>query len=180
MLVNSCKLMSHFRHSCPEKYRFACSLKNLNLFSPIYSQNNYWWSVEGSSLEFWFLLPMILMCNQLVSEMHFSHGMGPGSWVTILVLRASLRLTEFLTAPSSCWGNAGTQGVCEAAHGLSLMSCVAGDLTSLWLSSRSCDCAVALSAGSCASWPRPPKGRGLQALSSVSGQYCEGSEAQIS
>lgn len=82
-------------------------------FSPIYSPNNYWGSVEGSSLEFCFLLPMILMCNQLISEVHFGRGTGP---------RASLRLTESLTAPSSCWGHAGTQGVCGAAHGLSLMS----------------------------------------------------------
>lgn len=144
--------------------------QEFKLFSHIYSQNNYWGSVEGSSLEFWFLLPMILMCNQVVSEMHFSHGMGAGSWDTTLVPRTSLRLTEFLTAPNSCWGDAGTQGLCGAAHGLSLMSCVAGDLTSLWLSSRSCDCAVALLAGSCTSWPRPSKGRGLQALRSVSGQ----------
>lgn len=35
--INRYKLMSHFRCSCPERYTFACTLKNLNLFSPIYS-----------------------------------------------------------------------------------------------------------------------------------------------
>lgn len=125
MFINSCKLMSHFRCSCPERYRFACSLKNLNLFSPIYSWNHYWGTVEGCSLEFWFLLPMIMMFNQIVnvkciSAMALRSGAGmpprcPGS-------ASGPLLTRSLTGPGSCClrgGNAGAEGVRRVARALS-------------------------------------------------------------
>lgn len=58
VFINSCKLLSHFRCSCPERYRFACSLKNVNLPpAPIYSWKNYWGSVKGAVLDFGFCSP---------------------------------------------------------------------------------------------------------------------------
>lgn len=174
--------MSHFRCSCPEKYRFACSLKNLNLFPPIYSQKNYWGSVEGSSLEFWVLLPTIMMCNQLISVKCIS-AMAWG-WDTSLVPRSSLRLSThtvsccFQLLLGQCryrrgvWGSPWPQpegpvwqetsppsGYAHLGYELGLHCCF-------------------VRPGSCRSWPRLPKGSGLQALSSE--WPAEGNEAQIS
>lgn len=81
MFINRYKLMRHFRCSCPERYRFACSLKNLKLFSPIYSWSNYWGTVERSRLEFWFLLPPTMVFNQIVNAKCISAmawGLGAG------------------------------------------------------------------------------------------------------
>lgn len=168
--------MSHFRHSCPEQYRFSCSLKNLNILSPIYSQNNYWGSVEGSSLGFWFLLPTIMMCNQLVSETRLSHGVGAGSGVPPWCPGPALGslLPEFLSyCPISSWGNAGPQVVC----GVPMASAFAPVRQEAQLSLAAAGAAIALlgcGPGSRTPQPRPPKDRDLQAASAG------GSEAQTS
>lgn len=131
-------------------------------------------NVEGSSLEFWVLLPTIMMCNQLVSVKCIS-AMAWG-WDTSLVPRSSLRLPTHTVSCCShlllgqCryrrggWGSPWPQpegpvwqetsppsGYAHLGYELGLHCCF-------------------VRPGSGRSWPRLPKGSGLQALSSVSGQ----------
>lgn len=94
---------------------------------------------EGSSLGFWFLLPMIMIFNQMVSVKCISAmAWGPGAGMPPWSLGSATGplLTWSLPAPSSCclWGgNAGTEGVHRVAR--AWWSWVVGELTSLWLSS---------------------------------------------
>lgn len=80
--------MSHFRRSFPKRYRFQCSL-NLNAFSTIFGWNKCYWRVEGSSLEFLFLLvglvPLLLMFHQIInvkcnSALAWVPGAGMPCW----------------------------------------------------------------------------------------------------
>lgn len=99
-------------------------IKNLNLFPPIYSWNNYWGSMEERSLKFWFLFPIIMMFDQIVNVKRISAmawvqelGYLPSAWAQ--------PQTPYSHHPYSSWpchlcgGNASAEGMCRTAHSLS-------------------------------------------------------------